>query len=306
MLERSPATAVSAPGTAARASFARVSLRAWRTTRWPAGTMSLAAIRPRPSAAPVTKIRAIARDLSRSRRPKRAWHGTGNVTAVSNLGQERSMASATTSRLPQLLRQYRKHSGGKARAIFRLRPGDRDKRPGFWHLIKIGQQLDLIFILFQNIRLKRVIILRGRDPGIGVRCLMPGRSNFSSFIEIAQNFLAPTWVVRDLIRSDILHLIHIGPTLGPVGSHCDKGPFGNGSVSGFPRANVRQRQHIVGILSHFGMNVKNHKRHQHFFHIDLILRPQSLVKMGWRIDMCPPLTDMAVLFCPESILVVVK
>ena len=59
MLERSPATAVSAPGTAASASFARVSLRACSTTRWPSATMSLAAICPRPSAEPVTKMRAI-------------------------------------------------------------------------------------------------------------------------------------------------------------------------------------------------------------------------------------------------------
>ena len=39
---------------------------------------------------------------------------------------------------------------------------------------------------------------------------------------------------------------------------------------------------------------------------DLILRAQPLVKMGRRIDVRPPLADMAELFRPESILVVVE
>src|SRR4051812_4046890 len=59
ILERSAAIAASAPGTCAKASFARFSFRACNTTWWPCLTSSLAAISPKPSAEPVINILAM-------------------------------------------------------------------------------------------------------------------------------------------------------------------------------------------------------------------------------------------------------
>src|SRR5215470_6122420 len=59
MLERSPAMPVSAPGTAASASRTRAALRAWSTSLCPSATRRRAASCPRPSAAPVMRMRGI-------------------------------------------------------------------------------------------------------------------------------------------------------------------------------------------------------------------------------------------------------
>src|ERR1700733_10190501 len=68
MLVRSPTTTDSAAGSLFRVSSARCWLRACNTTLWPCPTKSCAAIRPKPSADPVMKIRAINTCFSRKSR----------------------------------------------------------------------------------------------------------------------------------------------------------------------------------------------------------------------------------------------
>src|SRR5271166_1448371 len=59
IVSRSPTTTASASGRPRLASFARVPLRAWSTTRWPCSARSFPAIRPSPSDEPEMKTRAI-------------------------------------------------------------------------------------------------------------------------------------------------------------------------------------------------------------------------------------------------------
>ena len=58
-VSRSPVTTSSVRGSARLASFARLLLRAWRTTRCPCSTSSCPAIRPSPVDEPEMKTRAM-------------------------------------------------------------------------------------------------------------------------------------------------------------------------------------------------------------------------------------------------------
>jgi hypothetical protein len=64
MVERSPVRQWAAEGQAARASWAREALRAWRVTWWDRDERSLAVRRPRPSLEPVMRMRILVCEMS--------------------------------------------------------------------------------------------------------------------------------------------------------------------------------------------------------------------------------------------------
>src|SRR5580700_5889724 len=97
MLDRSPTTTALAAGSAARASSALAALRACSVTECPSSASSLAAISPRPSAAPVMSTC----DISNSLQTEAAGAGTGSAS----IGRDdrRRAPERATARLAGLL-----------------------------------------------------------------------------------------------------------------------------------------------------------------------------------------------------------
>ena len=71
----------------------------------------------------------------------------------------------------------------------------------------------------------------------------------------------------------------------------------------FPRLHVIQGHDIVGILRDLIVDVQHDEPEQELARIDLVDRLQALVKMGWRVDVRPPLPGVREDFDRETVLI---
>ncbi len=102
------------------------------------------------------------------------------------------MLSGSVKRNPNSrssIRHDREHPRRKTRAAFRLRETDNHDGARLRHLVQVRQQLYLVMVSAEHVRLQGEIILRGRKTRIGIGGLMTARGDLALFVQIFQRLL---------------------------------------------------------------------------------------------------------------------
>jgi len=164
-------------------------------------------------------------------------------------------------------------SGRETRTGLGFGPGHHDKGTGLGNFVQVGQNLDLVLILFENPGLHAVIVLGDPQPAIGVSGLVTCSGDFTLIVKIFQDFLAPGRVVKDALVICVHHLFLRRPAFRPVGPHGHKAALRYGTILGLPGLDIPHGDGVVGVDLDLLVAVDDNKGQEHFLARNILKRP---------------------------------